>query len=291
MTKNRNLFCFGLGYSAMALSRRLDAAGWTISGTCRKPSRKAALGVLGISTAIFDGESPMQPAGLLQDITHVLLSIPPSDDGDPAFKQHANDIAATGTVEWLGYFSTTGVYGDRGGDWVDETSELRPNSARSQRRADAERSWIDWGDRHGISVQIFRLPGIYGPGRSAIDQVKAGTARRISKPGHVFSRIHVEDIATTVIASITRPNAGAIYNVCDNEPAAPGDVVSYVCELLGCEPPPEIPYDKADLSIVAKSFWADNRRVRNERIKDELGVRLDFPEYRIGIRGILGLGG
>jgi len=275
----------------MALSRRLDAAGWTIRGTCRKPARKAALGALGVSAALFDGDTPMDPADLLEGATHVLLSIPPGAEGDPAFRQHAEDIAAAGTVEWVGYFSTTGVYGNRDGDWVDETSDLRPGSERSQRRVDAERDWLTWGDRHGISVQIFRLPGIYGPGRSAVDQVKAGTARRISKPGHVFSRIHVEDIATAVAASIARPQPGGIYNVCDDEPAAPGDVVAYVCELLSREPPPEIPYDEADMSPMAKSFWSDNRRVRNDRMKEELGVRLDFPDYRLGIRGILGLGG
>ena len=261
----------------MALSRRLDAVGWTIRGTCRKPARKAALGALGISAALFDGDTPMDPADLLE--------------GDPAFRQHAQDIAAEGTVKWVGYFSTTGVYGNRDGDWVDETSDLRPGNERSQRRVDAERDWLSWGDRHGISVQIFRLPGIYGPGRSAVDQVKAGTARRISKAGHVFSRIHVEDIATTVAASIARAQPGGIYNVCDDEPAAPGDVVAYVCELLSREPPPEIPYDEANMSPMAKSFWSDNRRVRNDRMKEELGVRLDFPDYRIGIRGILGLGG
>jgi nucleoside-diphosphate-sugar epimerase len=291
MTSPGTLFCFGLGYSAMALSRRLDAAGWTIRGTCRKPARKAALGALGISAALFDGDTPMDPADLLQGATHVLLSIPPGAEGDPAFRQHAQDIAAAGTVKWVGYFSTTGVYGNRDGDWVDETSDLRPGNERSQRRVDAERDWLSWGDRHGISVQIFRLPGIYGPGRSAVDQVKSGTARRISKPGHVFSRIHVEDIATTVAASIARAQPGGIYNVCDDEPAAPGDVVAYVCELLSREPPPEIPFDEADISPMAKSFWSDNRRVRNDRMKQDLGVRLDFPDYRIGIRGILGLGG
>jgi len=285
------LFCFGLGYSAMALSRRLDAAGWEIRGTCREPARRAALGALGISAALFDGQSPMDRPNLLHGVTHVLLSIPPGADGDPAFRQHAEDIAAAGTVKWVGYFSTTGVYGNRDGDWVDETSDLRPGSDRSRRRVDAEHAWLGWGTTHDIAVQIFRLPGIYGPGRSVVDQVKAGRARRISKPGHVFSRIHVEDIATTVAASIAHPEAGGIYNVCDDEPAAPSHVTAYVCELLGIEPPPETPYDEAEMSPMAKSFWADNRRVRNDRIKDLLGVRLDFPDYRIGIRGILGLGG
>lgn len=275
----------------MALSRRLDAAGWKISGTCRKPARQSALGALGISAALFDGEGSMDAPDLLEGTTHILLSIPPGENGDPAFLHHANDIAAIETVKWVGYFSTTGVYGNRDGDWVDETSDLRPGSDRSQRRVDAERAWLAWGDTHGIAVQIFRLPGIYGPGRSAVDQVKAGTARRISKPGHVFSRIHVEDIATVVAASIAQPEPGGIYNVCDDEPAAPSDVTAYVCELLGQTPPPEIPYDEAEMSPMAKSFWSDNRRVRNNRIKDVLGVKLDFPDYRIGIRGILGLGG
>tara|TARA_R110000868_G_scaffold32036_4_gene116900 strand:+ start:1535 stop:2410 length:876 start_codon:yes stop_codon:yes gene_type:complete len=291
MTGPGTLFCFGLGYSAMALSRRLDAAGWDIRGTCRKPARRAALGALGISAALFDGESPMDRPELLHGATHVLLSIPPGTEGDPAFRHHADDIAAAGTVEWVGYFSTTGVYGNRDGGWVDETSDLRPGSDRSKRRAAAERAWLDWGAENDIAVQVFRLPGIYGPGRSAVDQVKAGTAKRISKPGHVFSRIHVEDIATVVAASIARPEPGGIYNVCDDEPASPADVTAYVCELLGRAPPPEIPYEDADLSPMAQSFWSDNRRVRNDRIKNVLGVRLDFPDYRIGIRGILGLGG
>lgn len=291
MTEPGTLFCFGLGYSAMALSRRLDAAGWEIRGTCRKPARQAALGALGISAALFDGTTPMDAPELLQGVSQILLSIPPGPEGDPAFRHHADNIAATGTVKWVGYFSTTGVYGNRDGDWVDETSDLRPGSDRSKRRVDAERAWLDWGDRHGIAVQIFRLPGIYGPGRSAVDQVKAGTARRISKPGHVFSRIHVEDIATVVAASIAQPEPGGIYNVCDDEPAAPSDVTAYVYELLGQAPPPEISYEDAELSPMAQSFWSDNRRVRNDRIKDVLGVRLDFPDYRIGIRGILGLGG
>lgn len=291
MSDGGTLFCFGLGYSAMALSRRLDAAGWEIRGTCREPSRRAALGALGISAALFDGDSPMDTPDLLQGATHVLLSIPPGADGDPAFRQHAEDIASAGTVEWVGYFSTTGVYGNRDGDWVDETSDLRPGSDRSRRRADAEHAWLDWGTTHDIAVQIFRLPGIYGPGRSAVDQVKAGKARRISKPGHVFSRIHVEDIATTVAASIAQPEPGGIYNVCDDEPASPSDVTAYVCELLGQVPPPKIPIEDAELSAMGQSFWADNRRVRNDRIKDVLGVQLDFPDYRVGIRGILGLGG
>ena len=221
----------------MALSRRLDAGGWTVGGTCRAPARRAAMTALGIRAALFDGDAPMEPADALDDATHVLLSIPPGGDGDPALTHHGAQIAACDSVEWVGYLSTTGVYGNRDGGWVDETSELRPGSARSERRAAAERAWLDWGDAHGKAVHVFRLAGIYGPGRSVADQIKAGTARRIAKPGHLFSRIHVEDIATVLAASISRPSPGRIYNVCDDEPAAPSDVTAYVCELMGIAPP------------------------------------------------------
>jgi nucleoside-diphosphate-sugar epimerase len=273
----------------MALSRRLDTAGWEIRGTCRDSDRQRALGALGIRAAGFDGTAPMDSPEVLEGATHVLLSIPPGEDGDPAFLHHAETIAETGSVEWVGYLSTTGVYGNRDGGWVDETSDLRPGSPRSQRRVDAERAWLDWGDRNGIATQIFRLAGIYGPGRSVADQIKAGTARRISKPGHVFSRIHVEDIATVLAASIANPDPGGIYNVCDDEPAAPADVTAYVCELLSIAPPPLIPFEDAELSPMGKTFWADNRRVRNDRIKKDLGVELAFPDYRVGMRAVLGI--
>lgn len=273
----------------MALSRRLDTGGWDIRGTCRDAGRQRALLALGIRAALFDGTAPMDPPEVLDGVTHVLLSIPPGDGGDPAYQHHAEQIAATESVNWVGYLSTTGVYGNRDGGWVDETSDLRPSSPRSERRVDAERAWLDWGDRHGIATQVFRLAGIYGPGRSVADQIKAGTARRISKPGHLFSRIHVEDIATVLAASISNPEPSGIYNVCDDEPAAPTDVLAYVCELLSIAPPPLIPFEEAEISPMGKTFWADNRRVRNHRIKSDLGVDLAFPDYRIGMRAVLGI--
>ncbi len=288
MTVSPKLFCFGLGYSAMALARRLNAQGWRIAGTCRAPARRAALTALGIEAAVFDGTAPMDRPELLAGATHVLLSIPPGEDGDPAFLRYASDIAAA-APDWVGYLSTTGVYGNRDGGWVDETSELRPSSPRSERRVAAEAAWLDWGTETGIPVQVFRLAGIYGPGRSAADQVRKGEAKRIVKPGHLFSRIHVEDIATVLAASIAQPEPGGIYNVCDDEPAAPSDVTAYVCELLSIAPPPEIPFEDAELSPMARTFWADNRRVRNDRIKEKLGVTLAFPDYRIGIRSVIGL--
>jgi nucleoside-diphosphate-sugar epimerase len=231
----------------------------------------------------------MDPAGTLDGVTHVLLSIPPGDEGDLAFIHHADMIAETGSIQWIGYLSTTGVYGNRDGAWVDETSELCPSSPRSRRRVNAERTWLDWGARQGIATHIFRLAGIYGPGRSVAEQIKAGTARRISKPEHLFSRIHIEDVATVLAASIASPRAGGIYNVCDDEPAAPADVTSYVCNLLGVTAPPLISFDDAEMSPMGKTFWADNRRVRNDRIKTELGVGLAFPNYRSGMRAVLGL--
>ncbi|MEX2454504.1 MAG: SDR family oxidoreductase [Rhodospirillaceae bacterium] len=284
------LFCFGLGYSAMALARRLDTQGWRIAGTCRAPARRAALGALGIGASLFDGSAPMDRPDLLDGATHLLASIPPDAEGDPVLRHHADTLAGSGSLEWVGYLSTTGVYGNRGGDWVDEGSELRPGSDRSRRRAAAEAAWLDWGAKNGVPVQVFRLAGIYGPGRSVAAQIKDGTARRIVKPGHLFSRIHVEDIATVLAASIARPEPGGIYNVCDDEPAAQADVIAYACELLGFPPPPAVPFEDAatEMSPMARSFWADNRRVRNDRIRDVLGVELAFPDYRAGLRAILG---
>lgn len=283
------LFCFGLGYSAMALGRRLDASAWQVGGTCRSGDRRRALEVLGLDAAVFDGTAPMVPLLALTGATHVLVSVPPDAGGDPVLKWHADTLAATDGLRWVGYFSTTGVYGDYGGGWVDEESELRATSDRGQRRIAAERAWLEWGRAHGVAVHVFRLAGIYGPGRSAIDQVRRGTARRIIKAGHLFSRIHVEDIATVLEASIARPDGGAVYNVCDDEPAASADVVAYACMLLGVEPPAGVPFAEAELSPMAKSFWADNRRVRNDRIKAELGATLAFPNYRSGLRAIAGL--
>ncbi|PPR10829.1 MAG: hypothetical protein CFH41_01405 [Alphaproteobacteria bacterium MarineAlpha11_Bin1] len=273
----------------MSLSRRLDTEGWQIRGTCRGRDRRRALAALGIKAAIFNGSVPMDPPDLLNGATHVLLSIPPDEECDSTFLHHADLIAETTSVKWIGYLSTTGVYGNRDGGWVDETSKLQPGSSRTQRRVNAESTWLDWGARQGIATHIFRLAGIYGPGRSIVDQVKEGTARRIFKPGQVFSRIHVEDIATILSASIASPRAGGIYNVCDDEPAAPADVTSYVCGLLGVAPPPLIPIEEAEMSPMVKTFWAENRRVHNNLIKTELGVKLAFPNYRIGIRAVLGL--
>jgi nucleoside-diphosphate-sugar epimerase len=283
------LFCFGLGYSALVVAERLRRRGWMVAGTCRSEADQAALARDGIAAHLFDRDHPLaDPAAALAGTTHLLSSVPPDAVGDPVIDYHAGDIAAiASSLAWSGYLSTTGVYGDRGGGWVDETAPLRPTGERGQRRCAAETAWFDLWRRDGLPVHIFRLAAIYGPGRSALDQVRAGTARRIDKPGQVFSRIHVEDIAGVLEASMARPNPGTAYNVCDDDPAPPQDVVAFACALLGVETPPLVPFGDAGLSPMARSFYDDNKRVVNARIKQELGVRLRYPDYTTGLRALM----
>jgi len=285
------LFCFGLGYSALALARRLLAEGWAVAGTTRAPDKAARLAGAGMDVFLFDRDRPLDdPAGALAGTSHLLSSAPPDGTGDPVLDLHRADIAALESLDWLGYLSTTGVYGDRGGDWVDEESELAPTGQRGRRRLAAEAAWLDLWERDGLPVHLFRLAGIYGPGRSALDTVRAGTAKRIDKPGQVFSRIHVDDIAAALQASIARPRPGAAYNLCDDEAAPPQEVIAYACDLLGREPPPLVPFEQAELSDMGRSFYRDNKRVSNARIKEELGVTLAYPTYRDGLTALLRAG-
>jgi len=279
------LFCFGLGYSARFLAAALTGSGWSVAGTSRSPA--AATG--DITLYGFDRGAPIENAeAALAGTTHVLVSVPPDRDGDPVLDTHGDDLRRHARdLQWIGYLSTTGVYGDRDGAWVDESDPPRPQAERSKRRLAAEHAWLDLQSRHGLPVHIFRLAGIYGPGRSQLDGVRQGKAKRIVKPGHRFGRIHVADIAGVLLASMARPHAGAIYNVCDDEPAPPAEVTAFACGLLGVEPPPEVPFEAADLSPMALSFWADNRLVRNELIKRDLGYRLQYPTYREGLRAVL----
>lgn len=279
----RILLSFGYGYTAATLARRLRAGGWTVRGTTRRADKPVEGGV---ELFRFDRENPL-PASALSGVSHVLSSVPPDEMGDPVLDLHLEDLRAAPGLRWVGWLGTTGVYGDHGGAWVDETTPLDPTLARTDRRARAERAWL----ASGLPVHIFRLAGIYGPGRNAFVNLKDGTARRIVKPGQVFSRIHVEDIASVLEASMARPHPGAIYNVCDDEPAPPQDVVTYAAALMGVAPPPEQPYATAALSPMARTFYRDNRRVRNERIKRELGVRLAYPTYREGLRALLPIDG
>lgn len=275
------LFCFGLGYSAEALARRLAARGWEVRGTTRRPGKAAALAARGWRAFPFERERPLPP-GALDGVTHALTSIAPDADGDPVLDAHGPELRALPALAWAGYLGTTAVYGDRQGAWVDEATPIEPTLARADRRARAEAAWL----ASGLPAHVFRLAGIYGPGRNPLVNLRDGTARRIVKPGQVFSRVHVEDIAAVLEASIARPRPGAVYNVCDDEPAPPQDVVAHAAALLGVPAPPEQAYAAADLSSMARTFYKDNRRVRNDLIKRELGVRLAYPTYREGLAAL-----
>lgn len=262
--------------------------GWDVAGTTRDPDKRAYLRAKGIKAHLFDYEHPLgDPNYILEGTTHLLISTPPDEEGDPTFNMHAADILNIPTLEWLGYLSTTSVYGDREGGIVDESSEIRPNTIRGTRRVRAEQEWTSLLFHYGVPVHLFRLAGIYGPGRSALDSVRAGVARRINKPGQVFNRIHVEDIVQVLTASMYKPNPGAAYNLTDDDPVPSWEVITYACELLGITPPPIIPYNEADMAPIARSFYNDNKRVANHRIKSELGVKLKYPDYKHGIAACL----
>ncbi|MFN4141930.1 SDR family oxidoreductase [Aestuariivirga sp.] len=281
-----HLLCFGLGFSGRALAVRLAAAGWSVSATSRIDSGAEAIRNLGYRGFVFDGTAPLAPT-VFDGVTHVLASAPPAEDGDPVLRQHGGDLAARGgAIRWVGYLSTTGVYGDHDGGVVTEGTPLTPNTERGRKRLLAETQWLDLWRHHGLPVHIFRLAGIYGPGRNQLLSLIDGTAKRVIKQGQVFSRIHVEDIASVLEASIERPRPGRAYNVCDDEASPPQDVVEYGAELLGLPVPPAVPFEQAQLSPMARSFYADSKRVSNHRIKSELGVRLRYPSYREGLAAL-----
>ncbi len=291
MRESRRLFCFGLGYTGRALARAQMAEGWTVAGTCRDATRRAALAADGIDAWLFDDDNPLaDAAAALAGTTHLLAAAPPGENGDGAAFLHGAAIAATESLEWIGYLSCTGIYGDHGGGWVDEDRTPNPSSVRAARRLAAEEQWLDFWWNDGVPAQVFRLAGIYGPGRGPLAALRSGTAKRIHKPGHWFSRIHLDDIVATLRASMARPNGGRIYNVCDDEPAAQADVVAFASALLGVEPPPLAAFEDAALTPLAKSFYGDNKRVRNGRIKAELGVVLAHPDYRCGLKHLLDSG-
>ena len=276
----QTLFSFGHGYSAQALSRRLAPDGWRVIGTTRDEAGADAIRASGAEPMVWPGEVPD-----LDGVTHMLISTAPSEEGDPVLKALGDEIAArAGQFEWVGYLSTTAIYGDHQGDWVDEATPPAPTAKRGRWRLQAEQQW---SAIPGLPVHIFRLAGIYGPGRGPFSKLKRGGLRRIIKPGQVFSRIHVDDIAQVLAASIAAPNPGAVYNVCDDEPVPPQDVIGYAAELQGLPLPPAVPYEEADLTPMARSFYNENKRVRNNRIKDELGVRLLYPNYRVGLEALM----
>ncbi|PVA07749.1 SDR family oxidoreductase [Thalassorhabdomicrobium marinisediminis] len=276
----RTLLSFGHGYSARALARRLDED-WRIIGTTRSEDKAAALLAEGTEPRIWPGAN-LTPA--LDAATHLLISAGPSEDGDPVLAQLKDEIAARREqFTWVGYLSTTGVYGDHQGGWVDEDTPLAPSTRRGQLRVEAEAAW----QAMDLPLHIFRLAGIYGPGRGPFAKVRNQTARRIIKDGQVFSRIHVDDIAQVLAASIAHPDPGAIYNLCDDDPAPPQDVIAYAAELLGMPIPPAQDFASAEMSPMARSFYAESKKVRNDRIKSDLGITLIHPTYRAGLKALL----
>src|SRR5262245_42882564 len=278
------LFCFGYGYSAEALARKLSPRLDGVAGTQTNPEAGQEAGAV---LAPYKGDGPSaEVRSLLAGTTHLLVSIPPDLEGDAVLRDFAGDIAALPDLAWIGYLSTVGVYGDAKGAWVDEESPVRPLSERSLRRAEAERAWLDFGTQTARRVEVFRLAGIYGPGRNVLANLKAGTARRIVKPGQVFNRIHVDDIARVLAAAIDKDTGARVFNVSDDEPAPPEDVVAYAAELLGLPVPIALAFEAAGLSGMAASFWSECKRVRNDRIRRDLGVELLYPTYREGLRAL-----
>ena len=286
-----NLFVFGLGYTALQFIHLHGHRFKSVGGTVRSIEKAKTLAAEGIQACRFDGKD-FDPA-ILQHLRHreaLLISAAPAEGRDPTLEQFSEAIAQAPRLRWVGYLSTVGVYGDAGGEWVDEETPPNPATARARQRIAAEQRWLELGASAPFAVQIFRLAGIYGPGRNALVKVADGAAKRIVKPGQVFNRIHTEDIAQVLMASIEKPSRNAIYNVADDEPGPPQDVIAYAAELLGREPPPEIPFEEADQTPMARAFYEDNKRVRNTLITTELGVRLRYPTYREGLRALLQAG-
>jgi len=281
------LFCFGLGYSAQVLIDQHGAAFARISGTVRTPDKAERLrkrGIDAIVYAIGAGGGPL--ASALKEADGLLVSAAPDEAGDPMLRQLGDELKDATRLRTIIYLSTVGVYGDHGGAWIDETAALKPTSERGQRRVAAEAAWQAFGRERGIPVQIHRLAGIYGPGRSQIDDLRAGTARRIIKEGQVFNRIHVEDIAGAAVAGFRHPDAEGAFNICDDEPCPPQEVVSFAAGLLDMPPPPETPFAEARLSEMARSFYSESKRCSNRRLREVLGYGLRYPTYREGLRAL-----
>lgn len=279
------LLSIGHGYVAARLAGVLLAQGWRVIGTTRDPRKADAIRTTGVEPALW----PLaDPAATLAAADHMLVSTPPGPGGDPALAALGPHLARDAARwRWMGYLSTTGVYGDHGGGWVDEDTPTAPTNPRAAARVAAEDGWLQLHKAQGFPAHVFRLPGIYGPGRTPFARIRAGEAQRIVKPGQVFSRIHVADLAAALAASIGRPAPGSVYNLCDDEPAPPQDVIAFAAGLLGAAPPPETAFDEADLSPMGREFYADNKRVSNWRMRERLGVRLAFPTYREGLRACL----
>lgn len=289
MTKQKKLFCYGYGYIAQHLVKELQSRdeGWEFIVTTTERDKLLNIREKGIKAYMFSDKMPFNdPLFAMDGVTHILISTPPNQGGDIVFQTHARDILKIPTIEWIGYLSSTAVYGNRDGDWVDEMSDINPSSERGSKRARAETQWLKMRRIAGIPINIFRLAGIYGPERSALETVLAGNTKRVDKPGHVFNRIHVEDIIQVLIASMTQHSSGDVFNLADDNPAPSHELVKYACELLGQDVPPLVPFDEDDLSPMARSFYKDNKRISNDKIKKELGITLKYPDYKSGLTAI-----
>lgn len=285
------VFFFGMGYSSLATARaihRLTDPAISIAGTTRSPDKAEQLADTAYRIHVFDGERPGLTLGEdLAQASHVVLSIPPDDHGDPALNFHRAALDASPNLQWIGYFSTVGVYGDFSGRWIDEQAETRPLNRRSRQRVEVEEQWRAYAAERGVPLMVLRLAGIYGPGRSAFDKLRDGTARRIVKPGQVFNRIHVEDIGRATALAAQHRLAGT-FNLADDEPAPPQDLVTFAAGLMEVPPPAETPFENAQMTEMARSFYSDNKRVCNKAIKAALGIELLYPTYRHGLEAIYG---
>jgi nucleoside-diphosphate-sugar epimerase len=290
MNSDDDLLILGLGYSAACFVAGYGARFRHITATVRDRGRAQSLSTGRLQALAFAGTASGELIDAVAAATHLLVSVPPGETGDPALGALGPRLAEAPRLRWIGYLSTLGVYGDAGGGWVDEATPPNPEPGRGDRRLAAERAWSALGESRGAAVQLFRLAGIYGPGRNALAHLRDGTAKRVIKPGQVFNRIHVDDIAAVIAAGVDRPSVTGPVNVADDEPAPPQEVVAYAAALLGIEPPPEIAFADAALSPMARSFYAANKRVRNRRLKEELGVSLAYPTYREGLRALLATG-
>lgn len=283
------VFFFGMGYSSLASARAIHQtidSTIPIAGTVRSVEKAEELADSAYRIHVFDGESPGPT--LEEDLaqaTHVILSIPPDEHGDPALNQHRASLDRAQNLQWIGYYSTVGVYGNFDGAWIDESAATNPINRRSHQRVAAEAAWRDYAASRGVPLMILRLAGIYGPGRSTFDKLRDGTSRRIVKPGQVFNRIHVEDIGRVTALAVARNLAGT-FNLADDEPAPPQDLVTHAAGLMGVAPPPEVPFDEAEMTPMARSFYSDNKRVSNKAIKAALGIELLYPTYRHGLGAI-----
>ena len=286
-----NILILGLGYSAGFFARAALVRGWEVTGTVRSAEKAAELSREGIRTLVFGGFAVSSAlAKAVAEADAVLVSVQPAEDGDPALGPLRAALMAAPNLRWIGYLSTIGVYGDQGGAWIDEAAPPSPTNARTRQRVEIEEAWLQLGRDSGKPVQIFRLSGIYGPGRIAITKLRNGTANRLIKPGQVFNRIHVDDIAGVLMASLAQPRQGAIYNVTDDEPGPPQDVITFAAELTGLEPPPEIPFEQAQLSPMAASFYGESKRVSNALVKREFGYTFRYPTYREALRALAAAG-